>query len=228
PARNPFDDAAAVANAAGKNVAASSGHGSGLRNSTLSTDSTLVGSTFTRSYSSSSSPSNDATEDSASAAAATPAVAASTANDDDQGPDPSDHGSISYRAVLRLFTFSLDVFYREVRARGTFKVPRHGPVIFVIAPHASQFVDPFVVLMHAGRKIGFLAAKKSMDLFWIGMFARSIDSIPVVRPQDIAKTGAGKIFFKKDSTTTVLGAGSRFLSELHPRAVIKVAGVSLE
>ncbi|KAJ1549790.1 hypothetical protein HK405_002299, partial [Cladochytrium tenue] len=224
PARDPFDDAAATANAAGKNVAASSG----LRNSTLSTDSTLVGSAFTRSYSSSSSRLNDATEDSATAAAAAAAVAASSDNDDDQDPDPSDHGSVSYRAVLRLFTFSLDVFYREVRARGTFKVPRHGPVIFVIAPHASQFVDPFVVLKHAGRKIGFLAAKKSMDLFWIGMFARSIDSIPVVRPQDIAKTGAGKIFFKKDSATTVLGAGSRFLSELHPRAVIKVAGVSLE
>jgi 1-acyl-sn-glycerol-3-phosphate acyltransferase len=39
-----------------------------------------------------------------------------------------------------LWTFSLlvDLFFREVHPRGSWKVPRRGPVIFVAAPHANQ------------------------------------------------------------------------------------------
>ena len=32
----------------------------------------------------------------------------------------------------------LDVFFREIRSRGSYRIPRHGAVIFVAAPHANQ------------------------------------------------------------------------------------------
>jgi glycerol-3-phosphate O-acyltransferase/dihydroxyacetone phosphate acyltransferase len=41
---------------------------------------------------------------------------------------------------LFLWTFSIivDLFFREVHPRSSWKVPRKGPVIFVAAPHANQ------------------------------------------------------------------------------------------
>jgi glycerol-3-phosphate O-acyltransferase/dihydroxyacetone phosphate acyltransferase len=32
----------------------------------------------------------------------------------------------------------VDFFFREMHPRGAWKVPRHGPVLFVAAPHANQ------------------------------------------------------------------------------------------
>lgn len=36
----------------------------------------------------------------------------------------------------------LDVFFREIRSRGSYRIPRRGPVIFVAAPHANQAPAP--------------------------------------------------------------------------------------
>jgi len=36
----------------------------------------------------------------------------------------------------------LDVFFREIRSRGSYRIPRRGPVIFVAAPHANQVSSP--------------------------------------------------------------------------------------
>ena len=48
----------------------------------------------------------------------------------------------------------LDIFFREFVARNRFKVPPEGtPVIFICAPHANQFLDPFVVMMALGEAI---------------------------------------------------------------------------
>ena len=43
-----------------------------------------------------------------------------------------------YDLVLWGFTIVVDLFFREVHPRGSWKVPRRGPVIFVAAPHANQ------------------------------------------------------------------------------------------
>lgn len=43
-----------------------------------------------------------------------------------------------YDAFLWTLTILVDLFFREVHPRGSWKVPRRGPVIFVAAPHANQ------------------------------------------------------------------------------------------
>ena len=43
-----------------------------------------------------------------------------------------------YDVVLWTFSILVDLFFREVHPRGSWKVPRRGPVIFVAAPHANQ------------------------------------------------------------------------------------------
>jgi len=43
-----------------------------------------------------------------------------------------------YDVLLWIFSILVDLFFREVHPRGSWKVPRQGPVIFVAAPHANQ------------------------------------------------------------------------------------------
>jgi glycerol-3-phosphate O-acyltransferase/dihydroxyacetone phosphate acyltransferase len=51
----------------------------------------------------------------------------------------------------------LNLFFREIKSRGYQNIPKDGPVIFAVAPHSNQFVDPLILLQTCGRKVGFLA-----------------------------------------------------------------------
>ncbi|KAF9918949.1 hypothetical protein FBU30_011223 [Linnemannia zychae] len=121
-----------------------------------------------------------------------------------------------YDFVSFFFTILLDIFFREIQPRGSYKVPKKGPVIFVAAPHANQFVDPLVLMSQCGRRVSFLAAKKSMDRRWIGLMARSMNAIPVERPQDLAKSGSGtiKLLDRKGDPLRITGIGTKFTKEL--------------
>ncbi|KAI9209183.1 uncharacterized protein BJ171DRAFT_485685 [Polychytrium aggregatum] len=127
-----------------------------------------------------------------------------------------------YWAAVHGFSFVMDIFFRDIQQRNAHSIPTDGPVIFVIAPHANQFIDPLVVLKHCGRETGFLAAKKSMDKFWIGLFARTVSSIPVERPQDLAKAGKGKIFMRNsgEQPLKLYGIGTEFTKQVGPRGAI--------
>jgi glycerol-3-phosphate O-acyltransferase / dihydroxyacetone phosphate acyltransferase len=46
-----------------------------------------------------------------------------------------------YDAFLWVFSILVDLFFREVHPRSSWKVPKSGPVIFVCAPHANQVRD---------------------------------------------------------------------------------------
>lgn len=43
-----------------------------------------------------------------------------------------------YDFFLWIFSIVIDLFFREIHPRGSWKVPRKGPVILVAAPHANQ------------------------------------------------------------------------------------------
>lgn len=43
-----------------------------------------------------------------------------------------------YDLSLWIFSVLIDLFFREVHPRGSWKVPKRGAVIFVAAPHANQ------------------------------------------------------------------------------------------
>ena len=50
----------------------------------------------------------------------------------------TDRSKFTYDCVLLLLRFITQIFFREVRPRGAFNIPRDGPVIFVAAPHNNQ------------------------------------------------------------------------------------------
>lgn len=43
-----------------------------------------------------------------------------------------------YDLMLWVMSIVVDLFFREVHPRGSWKIPRRGPVLFVAAPHANQ------------------------------------------------------------------------------------------
>jgi glycerol-3-phosphate O-acyltransferase/dihydroxyacetone phosphate acyltransferase len=50
---------------------------------------------------------------------------------------------LAYDSVLAFWNIVTRIFFREVRPRGAFNIPRVGPVIFVAAPHHNQARPPF-------------------------------------------------------------------------------------
>jgi glycerol-3-phosphate O-acyltransferase/dihydroxyacetone phosphate acyltransferase len=53
-------------------------------------------------------------------------------------PTMSPKRSLSYDAAMIFWRIITQIFFREVRPRGAFHIPREGPVIFVAAPHNNQ------------------------------------------------------------------------------------------
>jgi glycerol-3-phosphate O-acyltransferase/dihydroxyacetone phosphate acyltransferase len=85
-------------------------------------------------------------------------------------------------------------------------------VIFAIAPHANQFVDPIVVMRAFKRPVSFLIAAKSMRKKYVAWAAKSLCAIPVERPEDCAHACAGTVMVAKG--TTVHGTGTQFAEEM--------------
>ncbi|CAG8793252.1 37103_t:CDS:2, partial [Racocetra persica] len=96
------------------------------------------------------------------------------------------------------------------------KIPEEGPLVFVAAPHANQFVDPLILVRNSNRPISFLIAEKSMKRKYIGSMARALHAIPVVRPQDLAKPGKGKIYLndRKTEPLIISGIDTKFTEQL--------------
>lgn len=50
----------------------------------------------------------------------------------------STNSDIVYETALLFWKVVVNIFFREIRPRGAFNIPRDGPVIFVAAPHHNQ------------------------------------------------------------------------------------------
>lgn len=136
----------------------------------------------------------------------------------------------TYDITVWIFSRAFHLFFREIRSYGAFRIPKSGPVIFVCAPHANQFVDPMLVMqqaqIQANRRISFLVAEVSHRQPLIGSFTHLTHSIPVVRPQDNLKPASGKIFvdFDKDPLG-VRGQDTKFTTELSPKGILGLSRV---
>ena len=124
-----------------------------------------------------------------------------------------------YDTILTIFSLALTIFFREIYPRGAYKIPRHGPVIIVAAPHANQFVDS-AVLMHilkkyAKRRVSFLIAAKSMREPYIGTLAGRMGALPVERAIDSAVAAKGRIYLPhpEQDPTLLKGDGKEFEGE---------------
>lgn len=49
-----------------------------------------------------------------------------------------DPKKLTYAIALWFFNILADLFFREIRARGSHRIPTDAATIFVVAPHANQ------------------------------------------------------------------------------------------
>lgn len=134
-------------------------------------------------------------------------------------------GIIAYDLVLWFFNSVIHTFFRDIRSRGTFNIPKKGAIVFVIAPHANQFIDPIVVMstvkQYARRRIAFLVAAKSYRRKFIGFGARLTSAIPVERAQDLLKKASGSIRIEDlEDGTLVVGEGTSFTKDCEVKGLI--------
>ncbi|KAI9884197.1 MAG: hypothetical protein M1823_004013 [Watsoniomyces obsoletus] len=121
-----------------------------------------------------------------------------------------------YDFLLWMFSILVDLFFREVHPRGSWKIPRRGPILFVAAPHANQFLDPLILMrtvrLESHRRIAFLIAEKSMRRRFIGLAARLIGAVPVSRAMDMTKPGPGLIYLPSPDVDPLIvrGVGTNF------------------
>jgi glycerol-3-phosphate O-acyltransferase/dihydroxyacetone phosphate acyltransferase len=107
--------------------------------------------------------------------------------------------NLLYDLIVAGFWCVLHIFFK-LSVRGRHQIPSKGPILFVAAPHANQFIDPCMLQITAGRRIGFIAAAKSMRRLFVGLMAKCLNSIPVERPQDLAKQGDGRVFLSSSAS----------------------------
>ncbi|KAH9966637.1 glycerol-3-phosphate O-acyltransferase [Russula dissimulans] len=128
--------------------------------------------------------------------------------------------SFSYNIFLLVWANAVKTFFREIRPRGAFNIPHSGPVIFVAAPHNNQILDPVLLATEVHREtrrpVSFVIDAKTWKRKAIGVFARLASWIPVCAA-DEPKPGTGKIRLSLDDPCTVLGEGTKFLSEFAPK-----------
>ncbi|CAK1364282.1 Glycerol-3-phosphate O-acyltransferase 1 [Cercospora beticola] len=135
---------------------------------------------------------------------------------------------IIYDIFLWIFNVVVELFFREIHPRSSWRIPTSGPVIFVAAPHANQFVDPLllmrVVRHDAHRRIAFLVAEKSMRRKFIGFMAGLVGSVPVGRALDLKKPAKGKIFLPdpEGDPCLIRGTGTDFTSGEYMRSGLLV------
>lgn len=125
--------------------------------------------------------------------------------------------------LVKLFfrcTFN-NMFFRSVEIVGMENMPKHGPVILT-GNHNNQFVDGLLLATNCDRQISFMIAQKSFDRPVVGFFAKTMHCLPVTRPQDSVKVGAGTV---KISGTKVTGNGTKFTEQVQVGALLEVNGV---
>ncbi|KAI7860940.1 hypothetical protein BDC45DRAFT_430099 [Circinella umbellata] len=110
------------------------------------------------------------------------------------------------------------LFFREIQTTGTHLVPSSDPCIFIVGPHANQFIDGVTLLSRNPRHSYVLMASVSYNRPLIGHVGKILSAIPVVRPQDIVHKGTGSITYsEKEDPFHILGENTHFTQELNPR-----------
>ena len=105
------------------------------------------------------------------------------------------HNVTLHTLVLGILSDMMSLFFRQITVRGVYNIDNdaHSGLVFAVAPHTNQFIDPIVVMKTTTRKIGFLTARKSLNHPMVGPLCRAVDVVPVDRPQDFAKAIAGTV-----------------------------------
>ncbi|KAI9484511.1 hypothetical protein BDB00DRAFT_855268 [Zychaea mexicana] len=135
----------------------------------------------------------------------------------DYAPPPP----LIYTAFRLGFRVVSHLFFREIQTTGAHLVPTDDPCIFIVGPHANQFIDGVTLLSRNPRHSYVLMASVSYNRPLIGHVGKFLSAIPVVRPQDIVHLGTGRITYDPTNDPFhITGHNTRFSKELGARDFI--------
>src|SRR3982750_907427 len=87
------------------------------------------------------------------------------------------------QAIHAIISIALRLFFRRIEVVGVERVPREGPLLFVLN-HPNGLVDPALVFVSLPRRVSFLAKSTLFDNP-IGAFVlRTFEILPVYRRID--------------------------------------------
>jgi 1-acyl-sn-glycerol-3-phosphate acyltransferase len=84
--------------------------------------------------------------------------------------------SITYRSFRSVFRVISHIFFREIKTTDAHLVPKSGPCIFIVGPHANQFVDGIVFLSNNPRSSFAIMAAVSYDKPLIGHVGKILNA----------------------------------------------------
>lgn len=84
--------------------------------------------------------------------------------------------NLTYKTFRGLFQVISHIFFREVKTTDAHLVPTSGPCIFIVGPHANQFVDGVVFLSNNPRPSYALMAAVSYDKPLIGHVGKILNA----------------------------------------------------
>lgn len=84
--------------------------------------------------------------------------------------------SLTYLTFQSVFKVISHIFFREIKSSGEHFVPTSGPCIFIVGPHANQFVDGIVLLSKNPRPSYALMAAVSYDKPLIGHVGKILNA----------------------------------------------------
>eukprot|EP00002_Diphylleia_rotans_P039858 TRINITY_DN934_c0_g3_i1.p1 TRINITY_DN934_c0_g3~~TRINITY_DN934_c0_g3_i1.p1 ORF type:complete len:501 (+),score=93.14 TRINITY_DN934_c0_g3_i1:51-1553(+) len=135
----------------------------------------------------------------------------------------TDKAPLAYRMIRFFLLLVLNTFFRDIEIIGLENVPLTGGAI-IAGNHFNQFVDAMLLIACCPRILSFLMAAKSFQRAVIGWFAKKLQAIPVIRPQDSAVSGKGTITV---SGNIVQGTDSSFQSQAENGGSIMIPSVDL-
>lgn len=84
--------------------------------------------------------------------------------------------ALTYSLVSGTFRIVSHIFFREIKTSGSHHVPTDSPVIFLVGPHHSQFVDGVVFFGVNPRPSYALMAAVSYNRPLIGHFGKILNA----------------------------------------------------
>src|ERR1044072_7393540 len=97
--------------------------------------------------------------------------------------------SLIRRVIVGVVGLALRIYFQRIEVTGVEHVPLNTPVIFVLN-HPNALVDPVFLFSLAPRPVSFLAKAPLVRMPIIGYRVKALDSLPVYRRQDRARTSA--------------------------------------
>lgn len=134
--------------------------------------------------------------------------------------------ALFYQLVVIFCHCIIHTFFRDIKTRGSFNIPKQGPVIFVIGPHHNQFLDASITITKvkqvSGRQVLLLIAAASYRRRFIGFMAKLAGAIPVERAQDLLRLCSGTIRLEDNSNCRIIGNGTKFTQDCSVKGLIGI------